>query len=638
MIAKRWYLLIAAVLGLFNAQCNKVDTGPLIVSTQGLGSGQSYVIKLYNVGDQELESMTIDSNDYKQFSNKYAENLRGYYRVSEVSEGITCSTSDGIFSGDDSGSYVYVKCAATAYTVSFSVSGLADGESITARFSGEEKITFSENGTSAQTYSIADQSSYRFFITQMPTSQQCSTSYNFSNGRIDGANVTISITCFNAHRLLRYPDTKRGDFGGETQANTFCSELVGAHETLLSCPAGVVGFMSFSDTKEIRDIPTNNSDMSTALPVYIFDQELPYDAYFGLQNNSKIADDWTDLLDGSIDSGLPYISYWTGSNASGVYQSSESCSGWTSTNGTTYVGENNSPTDSKWLRGYEKSCSEFSYILCLCMQEEESTEAETDTDTGTSSDTATTYSVSGSLSGFSVVDGELELTLTVDEEEAETLTFDTDGIFTFTEEVAADSEYEVTVTSTPDHMECEVTNGTGTASADVDNISIACWGDAHFLYLSSSNSVAGSIGTRSQADALCESLKDGTYPTLPCSGTAAFLSYSTTDEIRDFPTMYSLLTDIEIQNANNSFAKVADDWADLLDGSIDSAITQSWWSGSMSDGSVFDGFNCTGWTASGGDAVVVGSSASTDNFWTGMSDGLCSTPARLLCLCYQEAP
>lgn len=79
------------------------------------------------------------------------------------------------------------------------------------------------------------------------------------------------------------------------------------------------------------------------------------------------------------------------------------------------------------------------------------------------------------------------------------------------------------------------------------------------------------FGNRSTTDTLCANRKS--YPTLASrktgSSAKAFVSYSSSDEIRGFPESYSIPVNIPIRAPNNVI--IASNWRDFLDGGL--AIT-----------------------------------------------------------------
>ena len=120
------------------------------------------------------------------------------------------------------------------------------------------------------------------------------------------------------------------------------------------------------------------------------------------------------------------------------------------------------------------------------------------------------------------------------------------------------------------------------------------------LVLFDGGSIRGAIGGRSGADVLCGQAAQ-TATGIPVSATTrAFLTVGEFDEIRDFPSVYGVPTNRPVTGPN--WNVIADDWADLLDGSIDQTLLDAgtltaefWYSGSYSDGSEAP-TTCSGWT------------------------------------------
>jgi hypothetical protein len=89
---------------------------------------------------------------------------------------------------------------------------------------------------------------------------------------------------------------------------------------------------------------------------------------------------------------------------------------------------------------------------------------------------------------------------------------------------------------------------------------------------------------------------------------------------------------------------LADDWADLLDGSIDQSLldagaqaaTNFWYSGSFSDGAA-SSYTCSGWT--GGSALFdgrYGSTQQTSSFWIDTGEATYGLNAcHVLCLAWR---
>jgi hypothetical protein len=129
----------------------------------------------------------------------------------------------------------------------------------------------------------------------------------------------------------------------------------------------------------------------------------------------------------------------------------------------------------------------------------------------------------------------------------------------------------------------------------------------------------GNLGGRSGADTICENLKDDELISMynnSCSNVRALISVSASDEIRDFPTTYSVPTNVKVRSQNGRL--ISDTWSGLfatssggdpsgLYGNLSNLVGISWqtgggvndwgiWTGSNSDGSI-ETNNCSGWTS-----------------------------------------
>lgn len=158
------------------------------------------------------------------------------------------------------------------------------------------------------------------------------------------------------------------------------------------------------------------------------------------------------------------------------------------------------------------------------------------------------------------------------------------------------------------------------------------------LVLYFGNTSMGDIGPRSSADALC-------VANLPFgfSNYHAFLGYSATDSIANFPTNYGVPINFPIQSNTNTI--IANDWADLMDGTIAVALdvanvspTYNWWSGvENADGTHVDGttFDCNDWTSNsnavGGNE---GFRSVVNATWMDGFVAACDQPIAVLCIAY----
>ena len=152
--------------------------------------------------------------------------------------------------------------------------------------------------------------------------------------------------------VLYYGDDSDGDMGGRSGADTICS----TNKPMGVSQANVRAFLSVDASDEIRDMPTTYS--------------VPIGCAIVSTDDTKIADRWSDLLDGSIDNSLSTANvmdtgnWMNGSNSNGSFDIS--CSGWTSNAGVVEAGiGSGNATDTCWLAFGQGLCSTAREVLCL---------------------------------------------------------------------------------------------------------------------------------------------------------------------------------------------------------------------------------------------------------------------------------
>ncbi|MCA9523645.1 MAG: hypothetical protein KC609_21865 [Myxococcales bacterium] len=145
--------------------------------------------------------------------------------------------------------------------------------------------------------------------------------------------------------------------GNRSTMNTRCSNAVSQNYGSLGTTK-TVGFITISSSDQIKDLPTNQS-VPTNRPI------------LG-PTGTRIADDWADLLDGSIKTTLMSAgtignNYWySGSDSSGAEIASKTCSGWTLTSGSNAAYGHPGQTDARWITNQPASCGLATYYyLCL---------------------------------------------------------------------------------------------------------------------------------------------------------------------------------------------------------------------------------------------------------------------------------
>jgi hypothetical protein len=159
-----------------------------------------------------------------------------------------------------------------------------------------------------------------------------------------------------------------------------------------------------------------------------------------------------------------------------------------------------------------------------------------------------------------------------------------------------------------------------------------------YLVLYDSGSTSnGTIGSRANADAFCASSLPAGF-----SNYNAFIGFSAADNISNLPSNYGIPTNLPIYSPSNIL--VANNWADLLDGSIASTLSTAgvvsnyWWSGVETNGTSTDGVtaDCNDWT----DSTNIVSGYYGDYQWSdqrwikGAAGGACDQALAIVCIGY----
>lgn len=156
--------------------------------------------------------------------------------------------------------------------------------------------------------------------------------------------------------LIFEAPTSDGNLGGFSGAKATCEAQASSQG--YSC-SDINPFVSFDSDHEIRDLPTNAG----------YDTDVSISTYDGV----KLADNWADLMDGSIQEDLFYFmnasEYHTGSNADGSLNA-DNCSGYTSTSGSGKIGRYTS-SNSNWISySFSRGCNATTRsFICMCNQQ-----------------------------------------------------------------------------------------------------------------------------------------------------------------------------------------------------------------------------------------------------------------------------
>lgn len=625
-------LFFIICLGLF-ASCVKLKSSVLLEIADTNGAGITVTVTSSDgvSGSYTLSSDASELNTNVRNLVISREETLGYTAsLSNVPSGTRCmlTSASGLTDRESIVMTLYCETSIPSPGPSVTVTGLDDDESITvglgSEYAASDDSSFSLTLTGDSTDTFANDfmlnAPYTISITsdllnmgKVCTFQDVSNEYaisgvNTSSNPIDD----ITIACTKAHFLYNTTGTRVSGKYVRYASGSFRCENEPAAVNVLDCDIAIEPFISMGTYFQISGIPNLYSDFDTTLPVYSYIPAQPGVPAVLV----KIATSWNDLLDGEILNDSQLESFWSGSDVNGNFSELQACRFWNSSDSALLANVGNGGTDSTWLAS-SFSCDTYHDYACLCINSGTSTTT-----------TGTTYSVGGTVSGL--LSGSVTLSLNSG---SQTKAVSSNGSFSFDTEVAEGTEYTITVATQPGVSTCTVSSGTGTLSADVTNITVTCVDSVNFLFLTTSTT-KGNFGGRAAADTLCETAQDNNFSSLSCDGgVRAFLSTGAADEISDFPTTYSVDTSLAVYNADG-FAKVADNWTDLLDGSVDSSFDQEWWSGSNSNGTTAFPEDCGTWSSTGLTGNYGGASETGTN-WMATIMGDCNVARRLMCLCIQ---
>jgi hypothetical protein len=173
-----------------------------------------------------------------------------------------------------------------------------------------------------------------------------------------------------------------------------------------------------------------------------------------------------------------------------------------------------------------------------------------------------------------------------------------------------------------------------------DNSTIPKPADSIVLYTTLKGQISnGNLGGRSGADQLCIESRDKSVMYLinnSCSNVRALISISSSDQIKDFVSLYNVPTNKYVRNDLGRF--ITDNFSNLLTFSGDSlplgliGITftgQMVFTGSDVDGTS-NSENCSGYTSTSGNSRV----ATLNTGFLGGTNTSCNGTAPIMCICY----
>jgi len=158
-------------------------------------------------------------------------------------------------------------------------------------------------------------------------------------------------------------------------------------------------------------------------------------------------------------------------------------------------------------------------------------------------------------------------------------------------------------------------------------------GLAVYIFVTS-QAFAANFGALTNADNLCQTAAQSGTSKAPPGVYKAWISNSSENAA-------DRINRSTIPYYNTGLSKVADDWNDLTDGSIDSRVlfnengviaSSNFAMTGTSVAAVSFTNHCSNWSVADASSVAVGSSNESDNKWTFNSTGLCSNQWHLYCI------
>ena len=176
----------------------------------------------------------------------------------------------------------------------------------------------------------------------------------------------------------------------------------------------------------------------------------------------------------------------------------------------------------------------------------------------------------------------------------------------------------------------------------LDNSTLPKPADSIVLYTTLHGQISnGNLGGRSGADQLCRESRDKSVMYLinnSCSNVRALISISSSDQIKDFVSLYNVPTNKHVRNDLGRF--ITDNFSNLLSFHGDSFPlghigltfrTHSVFTGTIrSDGTFKNNYNCSGYTSASGSSEVANQEAG----FLGGTNTNCSNAFQIMCICY----
>jgi len=160
-------------------------------SVSGLSAGESLVLE----NNGEVSSVIVSANGPFSFPTLVAANSSYHITVDVQPAGQVCTISDGSGAGVTADvTNVAVACAGITFSISGTVTGLAQGTSVVLTNNGSDPLTQLGNGPFTFSSPIAFGSSYAIAVSTQPANETCTVSNAMGAGVVSDVS-NVSVVC-----------------------------------------------------------------------------------------------------------------------------------------------------------------------------------------------------------------------------------------------------------------------------------------------------------------------------------------------------------------------------------------------------------------------------------------------------------
>jgi len=423
----------------------------------------------------------------------------------------------------------------------------------------------------------------------------------------------------------------RGNFSSRSVLDTTCQ----TERPTSVRPPEIRALISIDSFDEIRDMPITYN--------------IPMNHDVRSSSQIKIAENWEDLLDGTVVVSLEASgvtsgssSWWSGSDGTGA-RSGQECINWTSATPGDLGTVGDTQTTNSWMTGATSGCDQTHHLICVAFQPSSSLSFsknffwEAAANNGSiahdldvtlernqfaSSSGTMIEGLDYSLSGTPIPAG-LSLSIVRDSDTTARMVMSGNAAV----HAVGNSVSGIVVTFLKPAFKNNVEPANG---SNIFSFSIRY--NVAFIY--QATLANGELGGRVGADGICDTKKPNEMLGF---NIRAFLSVTAFDEIRDMSANYGVPTANLFLSLEG--IQIGNNFADLLDGSIDQSLNESnvistgttdWWSGSTQIGSISN--TCGGWTSVLNNGTT--GDATQTNGWLSEADAPCAAARPLLCVAF----